>query len=131
MSSENCTYFNSVNVMTGGCQATICPCNDNICQVEKVQHVKLQNRHVLHVLFALPQLRLDFQSFSITGPTTNTVTVTKRLAKTGVVTNTGTVGLSEFTQCLTDTFSVSNSDGPNPPAICGVNTGEHSKQIFF
>ncbi len=57
MSSENCTYFNSVNVMAGGCQATICPCNDNICQVEKVQHVKLQNRHVL-ICFATVETRL-------------------------------------------------------------------------
>ena len=33
MSSENCTYFDSDTTMAGGCQATICPCNDNICQV--------------------------------------------------------------------------------------------------
>ncbi len=72
------------------------------------------------------QLRLDFQSFSISGPSTNTASVTKRLLNSGVVAPAGAVKVSQFTQCLTDTFSVSNSDGPNPPTICGINTGEHS-----
>ena len=31
------------------------------------------------------------------------------------------------TQCLTDTFSVTNSGGYGPSSICGTNTGEHSK----
>ncbi len=33
MSSENCTYFEGRNIMPGGCEAQICPCNNNICQV--------------------------------------------------------------------------------------------------
>ncbi len=34
MSNENCTYFNGAGLMAGACQATICPCSDNICQVK-------------------------------------------------------------------------------------------------
>ena len=41
----------------------------------------------------------------------------------------GGVAVNRFTQCSTDTFSVSNPDGPNPPAICGTNSNEHSE--FF
>ena len=33
-------------------------------------------------------------------------------------------------QCLTDTFTVSSPGTTNPPVICGVNSGEHSEQIF-
>ena len=32
-SNENCTYFDSDAATAGACEATICPCNDNICQV--------------------------------------------------------------------------------------------------
>ncbi len=28
--------------------------------------------------------------------------------------------------CLTDTFEVTNPGGVTPPTICGTNTGEHS-----
>ena len=30
----------------------------------------------------------------------------------------------------TDVFTVSNPDGAAPPAICGTNSGEHSKKFF-
>ena len=33
-------------------------------------------------------------------------------------------------QCLTDTFTVSSPGTTNPPVICGVNSGEHSEQMF-
>ena len=34
---------------------------------------------------------------------------------------------ADATQCLTDTFSVTNPGGGyTPPSICGRNTGEHS-----
>ena len=46
-SSENCTYFQSGGQEVGQCRLKICPCSDNICQ-----------------------LRLDFQTFVITGPST-------------------------------------------------------------
>ncbi len=35
-SSENCTYFDSSSPVAGGCSVTICPCNNNICQVSKL-----------------------------------------------------------------------------------------------
>jgi len=63
-------------------------------------------------------------------------------AKSGVVTKSGTsqqvskmasyvfmINIyvkAAASQCQTDTFSVSNSNGPAPPVICGTNSGEHS-----
>ena len=80
------------------------------------------------------QLRLDFANFVITGPTLDTATVSERIRNSGLL---GTpnpavaVGEEAFVsalgQCQTDTFSVSNPDGPSPPTICGVNTREHSE----
>lgn len=52
MSSENCTYFqSSTTVAAGQCAVTICPCNSNICQVQKST-----NNQILIVLifFCLP-----------------------------------------------------------------------------
>ena len=46
-SAQNCTYFQSGGQEVGQCRLKICPCSDNICQ-----------------------LRLDFQTFVITGPST-------------------------------------------------------------
>ena len=39
--------------------------------------------------------------------------------------------VASATQCLTDTFSVTNSGGFGPSSICGTNTGEHSNFISF
>ncbi len=33
VSSENCTYFESSSPVAGACTVTICPCNNDICQV--------------------------------------------------------------------------------------------------
>ena len=49
-SSENCTYFVSRGSEVGSCKITICPCNDNICQI-----------------------RLDFATFVINGPSTSMI----------------------------------------------------------
>ena len=39
---------------------------------------------------------------------------------------------TEASQCATDIFSVTNPGGSaTPPAICGINTGEHSKNQGF
>ncbi len=73
------------------------------------------------------QLRLDFSNFIITGPSTVTTSVTKRVKNSGTIGDTGTIPATAFTRCLTDTFSVSNPDGTSPPQICGINTGEHSE----
>ncbi len=75
-------------------------------------------------------MRLDFETFVITGPTTVTNTVTRRRKHGGPVTvdaNTSGVAVAELGQCRTDTFSVGNPDGPQPPVICGTNSGEHSR----
>ncbi len=74
-----------------------------------------------------PQLRLDFTTFVLTQPSSSLDVVTKRLALSGVQTPTGTVPVTAVGQCLTDTFSVVNPDGPSPPVICGTNSGQHSE----
>lgn len=100
--SENCTYFTPPTTVTAGtCSLKICPCNNNICQ-----------------------LRLDFNQFVITGPSTSTVTVGEALFNNLVPDNGRQVTLNG--QCLTDTFSVTNPSGSAPPIICGTNTGHHS-----
>jgi len=101
-SSENCTYFESpAQLGAGTCRATICPCTSNICQ-----------------------LRLDFENFVITGPSTLSESVTK-VSKGGLLDpNNGAKALSLATQCLTDTFDVT-TDSHNVPTICGVNRGQH------
>ncbi len=86
------------------------------------------------------QLRLDFDTFVISNPSTSTEVVTNRRPNGGNIDananaddNDGDgnpdpiVQLTAFGQCLTDTFSVSNPDGPSPPTICGTNSGEHSE----
>ncbi len=67
------------------------------------------------------QLRLDFDQFVISGPSTQGGVATSNLD----VEN-GLISFSPATACLTDTFAVSNGDGIAPPTICGTNTGEHS-----
>ena len=37
----------------------------------------------------------------------------------------------ETGQCQTDIFSVTSPGNNAPPAICGTNTGEHSKYMIF
>jgi len=60
------------------------------------------------------QLRLDFETFVLANPVTiTTITITTTLAAT----RQGT--------CDTDSFSVTVPGGKSPPAICGVNTGQH------
>ena len=74
------------------------------------------------------QLRLDFNSFTITGPSTSTLSNIK--LKFGQPVSTG---LSHTTgsRCLADRFSVTNPGGQAPPVICGVNTGEHSRDTHL
>ena len=55
----------------------------------------------ISVLFSDPSLRLDFQTMS--GYTATTAGV------------------------CTDKFEATGQTGSNPPAICGINTGYHSK----
>ena len=66
--------------------------------------------------------RLDFLNFVISGPSVNTVTVGELV---GGVLGSGGKAVSDATQCLTDTFQVSNQ--ATLPLICGTNTGYHGK----
>jgi len=101
-SSENCTYFDSSTSQgTGACKAEICKLNSNICQI-----------------------RLDFSSFVITGPSTATTSVGKMLA--GQAHLAAGVEVGDVTQCLTDTFSITNQR--TVPVICGTNSGFH---VYF
>ena len=97
-STENCTYFELTSVSAGSCSAQICKASTNICQ-----------------------LRLDFETFVITGPATLTASVNKLIGGTG---GDGLEG-NLVTRCLSDTFGVSNA--PNIPTLCGTLTGEHGK----
>ena len=102
---ENVTYFESTKGVTGSCNAAICKCSDAVCQI-----------------------RLDFTSFTITGPSSVTTTLnTKQLALNGV--NTAAAGLasSDLTRCMIDQFSVTSPGSQSSPVICGINTGAHSK----
>jgi hypothetical protein len=102
-STENNTYFStSGSESSGSCSLSVCP-GDNICQ-----------------------LRLDFNSFVISGPYTSTTT-TDQYTKVlyGMPDNTGVEAMLTNSQCTTDSFSVTSPSGSSPPVICGTNTGEH------
>jgi len=109
-SSENNTYWTtptSLSTSTTSCELTVCPMNDDICSI-----------------------RLDFTSFTITGPSTLTTVQTSRIAGApmgNVEDNTGVVaGANYATNCLLDAFYVTSaSSSAAPPSICGVNTGFH------
>ena len=74
------------------------------------------------------QIRLDFNNFVITGP--STVTLTSGWEVGGSIATAAGKVVSTATQCQTDTFSLTGPSGSAPPAICGTNTGEHSKTLF-
>ena len=97
---ENTTYFESSGTEVGQCRVKICKCQPNVCQ-----------------------LRLDFNTFIIAGPSTSVTSV--GLSAFGVLEVAGALPVSTATQCLTDQFSVTNPNGAAPPVICGTNTGEH------
>jgi len=100
--AENITYFESTGDEDGACSIKVCPVSDNICQ-----------------------LRLDFSTFSITGPNTNTGATTDQVLVLNGEMNAGGLKSTYSTRCTTDVFTVTNPDGVAPPAICGVNSGEH------
>jgi len=104
-SSENITTFHSVgSIKAGACNAEICPVSKDIVQ-----------------------LRLDFTSFVINGPTTASTTTFALL--NGAVVAPGNAaysqGMSHIGQCNADSFSVTSPGGVGTPVICGTNTGDH------
>ena len=68
-------------------------------------------------------LLLNSSSFVITGPSTATLSVGKTLA--GQVHLAAGVEVGDVTQCLTDTFSITNQR--TVPVICGTNSGFHGE----
>jgi len=93
-SAENNSYFEVSDPSSGQCKAQICKSDDNVCQI-----------------------RLDFDTFVITGPSTATVTgkwLTWVLEPEVYTTE---------TQCSTDIFGVTGV--PSVPNVCGTLTGDH------
>ena len=70
---------------------------------------------------------MDFNSFSIAGP--STISTSEYTTLNGQATTNAATGKASNTntQCLTDSFSVTNPGGTTPPMICGSNAGEHSE----
>ena len=101
MSSENNTYFESDGDEKGHCTVKVCKAKASIVQ-----------------------LRLDFETFNILGPSTDTATVAS-VSNNVVLQNGAPSNLN--TVCLDDAFSVSNPGGQSPPIICGNNNDMHSK----
>merc|ERR1712072_30609 len=107
-SSENITYWSTPTTVTAGaaCSLNLCPVSTNICQ-----------------------LRIDFLTFTITGP--STASISENHTQFGVQpssqkgTTAGT-GMNWATGCFADSFSVSSKSISNsPPTICGTNSGHH------
>jgi len=99
--NENCTYFQSTGMPEGACNAKICPCASNICQ-----------------------LRLDFLTFNIAQPSDDAVGPVSK-ALNGVIVSGAGKDVTNMGQCLTDTFTVTSPGGIAPPTICGQNDGQH------
>ena len=76
------------------------------------------------------KLRLDFETFVISGPSTGSDTdAVDGACKNGVFTSPSPATCSLASQCLTDSFSITNPGGSAPPTICGTNTGKHSMRL--
>lgn len=89
-------------VQEGDCVVKICKRAQNICQI-----------------------RLDFDTFVITGPSTSSTSIGKHIGgNTGV---TSGIEIAQASVCSTDTFSVTGQT--SIPTICGTNTGYHGKTL--
>ena len=104
VSSENNTYFESDGDEKGHCTVKICKAKASIVQ-----------------------LRLDFETFNIAGPSNTDIQV--KTVSNNVIADTSTGGTDSnlATVCLDDAFTVSNPGGQSPPVICGNNNDMHSK----
>jgi len=102
--SENCTYFEYTGTNSGSCNARVCKLSSAICQI-----------------------RLDLDTFIITGPST-AVTTNALMVELGGMIRAVNVGkiFTQRTNCATDTFSIGNA--PSVPVTCGTLTGDH---IYF
>ena len=68
-------------------------------------------------------LLLNSSTFVITGPATTTLSVGKMIA--GQTNLAAGKEVGDVTQCLTDTFSITNQN--TVPVICGTNSGFHGE----
>jgi len=106
--SENNTYWTQPSTVSAGtCALTVCPISDDICSI-----------------------RLDFTTFTITGPSTLTTATLSRLRGAPYGTweeiALAAYGANDATNCLLDSFTATGpSPSSTPPVICGVNTGFH------
>ncbi len=108
--TENCTYFETPTPLSAGptsCGFTVCPCTSNICQ-----------------------LRLDFETFLITGPSID-VTSIGTITSGQLPISAGAIPATTVGQCLTDTFALTSPGGDAPPVICGANNGEHCNRLYL
>ena len=83
--------------------ATICKTNSDVCQI-----------------------RLDFNTFVISGPSTTTTSIGEVIFGAFVTDGVG-ADVAEAGQCLTDTFAISNQIAV--PTICGTNTNAHGTYL--
>ena len=70
-------------------------------------------------LISFFQIRLDFDTFVITGPSTKTITSTLLYYEVEPE------NYVQYSQCSTDIFGISNA--PTVPPLCGTLTGDHGK----
>ena len=68
--------------------------------------------------------RLDFDTFSIAGPSTSTLSV-------GQLNDDNQMAYSNRRVCTRDTFAAISPGSNSPPVICGENKGEHSMCVFM
>lgn len=87
----------STTLASGSMNYKVCPCNSEVCRI-----------------------RFDFTSFNLAGPATNPGTGTTGNTVGGAAIFLGTA----IGDCLTDTFSISSTQG-GTPIICGDNNGQH------
>ena len=149
-SSENNTYWTQPGTVSSGtCALTLCPSSDAICSVSYISHFqyhfqfsipfnttnffrihKFLNICTLHSII-LTQIRLDFSTFVITGPSSRTAMTVSRLFGNVAGSITSEIaGATRAGNCLTDSFSVQGaSASTNPPVVCGTLTGQHGKEI--
>ena len=72
-------------------------------------------------------MRLDFNSFIITGPSTDTLSIGKAIY--GQIDANGKMELNPATSCATDVFTITNA--PNLPELCGTLSGEHGNKCYI
>jgi hypothetical protein len=75
------------------------------------------------------QIRMDFNSFVIAGPSTLTVSLGKQL--NGAIGQATGIAYNSATTCQTDTFTVTGTPGAVPPVICGTNSGYHGNHLVL